>query len=76
MVLFKIKVSGRNIKETALRNYFIKVTARPSFTRLRVKPYLGNEEQKLLFLVTSQSDVHIDFDFARPFFRVPDRGAN
>ena len=27
------------------------------------KPYLGNKEQKWLFLVVSLSDVHIDFDF-------------
>ena len=31
-----MKVNARNIKETALAKYFIKVTARPSFTRLRV----------------------------------------
>ena len=31
----KKKKSG-NIKETALARYFIKVTARPSFMRLRV----------------------------------------
>ena len=30
MILFEIKVFGRNIKETKLRRYFIKVTARPS----------------------------------------------
>ena len=36
MVLFQIKVFGRNIKETALARYFIKVTAHPSFKRLRV----------------------------------------
>ena len=34
----------------------------------------SNKEQKWLFLVVSLSDVHIDFDFARPFFLcVPDR---
>ena len=32
------------------------------------KPYLGNREQKWLFLVVSLSDVHTDFDFARLFF--------
>ena len=32
------------------------------------KPYLGNKEQKLLFLVISQSDVHTDFGFSRTFF--------
>ena len=36
VILFQIKVFGRNIKETALTRYFIKVTARPSFIRLRV----------------------------------------
>ena len=35
-ILFQINVFGRNIKETTLAKYFIKVTARPSFTRLRV----------------------------------------
>ena len=33
-ILFQIKVFGRNIKETTLARYFIKVTGRPSFTRL------------------------------------------
>ena len=33
--LFQIKVNARNIKETALAMYFIKVAACPSFTRLR-----------------------------------------
>ena len=36
MILFQIKIYGRNIKETTLARYFIKVTARPSFTQLRV----------------------------------------
>ena len=36
VILFQIKIFGRNIKETTLGKYFIKVTARPSFTRLRV----------------------------------------
>ena len=36
VILFQIKVFGRNIKETKLARYFIKLTARPSFTRLRV----------------------------------------
>ena len=30
------------------------------------KPYIDNKEQKLLFLVVSQSEVHFDFDFAFP----------
>ena len=34
VILFQIKVFGRNIKETTLARYVIKVTARPSFTRL------------------------------------------
>ena len=33
-----------------------------------LKPYLGNKEQKLLFLVVSQLDLGIDFVFARPLF--------
>ena len=36
MILFQMKVFGRNIKETTLARYFIKVTARPSFKQLRV----------------------------------------
>ena len=36
VILFQIKVFGRNIKETTLARCFIKVTARPSFTRLGV----------------------------------------
>ena len=35
MILFQIIVFGKNIKETTPARYFIKVTARPSFTRLR-----------------------------------------
>ena len=35
VILFQIKVNVRNIKETTLARYFIKVTARPSFARLR-----------------------------------------
>ena len=48
-----------------------------------LKPYLGNKEQKLLFLVASQLDLRIDFVFARPlfffnfvFFCKPERLAN
>ena len=36
LILFQIKVFARNIKETTPARYFIKVTARPSFRRLRV----------------------------------------
>ena len=36
MILFQIKAFARNISETTLARYFIKVTARPSFTQLRV----------------------------------------
>ena len=32
VVLFQIKVLGRNIKETKLEKYFINVTDHPSFT--------------------------------------------
>ena len=35
VVLLQIKVFGRNIKETGLTRYFMKVTVRPSFTQLR-----------------------------------------
>ena len=35
------------------------------------KCYLGNKEQKSMFLVVSRSDVHIDFDFACPFVPCP-----
>ena len=37
MILFQIKVFVRNIKETTLAKYFIKVTARPSLKRLSHK---------------------------------------
>ena len=36
VILFQIKVNTRNIKETKLARCFIKVTASPNFTRLRV----------------------------------------
>ena len=36
VILFQIKVFGRNIEESMLARYFKKVTKRPSFTRLRV----------------------------------------
>ena len=36
MFLFQIKVFARTIKETTLARYFIRVTTRPSFKRLRV----------------------------------------
>ena len=36
VILFQIKLLVRNIKETMLARYFIKVTTRPSFTRFRV----------------------------------------
>ena len=36
LILFQIKVFTGNIKETTLARYFIKVTERPSFRRLRV----------------------------------------
>ena len=36
VILFQIKVFSRNIRETTLATYVIKVTVRPSFTRLSV----------------------------------------
>ena len=36
VILFEIKVYDRNIKETTLVRYFIKVIAPPSFTQLRI----------------------------------------
>ena len=36
VILFQIKTFGRNMKETTLARYYIKVTTRSSFTRLRV----------------------------------------
>ena len=36
MILLQIKVFARNIKEAMLARYSIKITARPSFVRLRV----------------------------------------
>ena len=38
------------------------------------KSYLSSKEQKLLFLVVSQSEVQINFDFALPFFLSPRSG--
>ena len=35
-ILLQIRGNARGIKETTLARYFIKVTARPSFTQLRV----------------------------------------
>ena len=35
-ILFQVKVFGEKIKKTTLANYFTKVTARPTFTWLRV----------------------------------------
>ena len=35
VILFQIKVFGRNIKETTLARYLIKVTEYRSFTRLK-----------------------------------------
>ena len=32
------------------------------------KPYFGTKEQKLFFLVVSQSDLRFEFDFANPVF--------
>ena len=37
------------------------------------KSYLGNKEQKLLFLVVSQLDLPIEIDFAPVFFACPIR---
>ena len=35
VIFFQIKVFDRNVKETTLARYFIRLTARPSFMRLR-----------------------------------------
>ena len=35
------------------------------------KCYLGNKEQKAMFLVVSRSDVHFSFEYT--FFYMPDR---
>ena len=53
-------------------------TARASLQKLLMElqwkwslmSYLSNKEQKWTFLNVSRSDMHIDFDFARPFFCV------
>ena len=37
VILFQIELFNRNIKEATLPRYFIKVIARPTFTRLRVR---------------------------------------
>ena len=39
VILFQTKLFARNIKETTLVRYFIKITARPSFTQLSVIRY-------------------------------------
>ena len=36
VILFQIKLNARNTKEAMLARHFTKVTARPSFTRLKV----------------------------------------
>ena len=36
VILFQTKVFAGNVKETTLATYFVKATARPSFTQLRV----------------------------------------
>ena len=36
LILFQTKDFAKNIKETTLAKYFIKITARPSFRQLRV----------------------------------------
>ena len=43
VVLFQIKVFRRNIKETTLARFFIKVTAHSSFTRLRVTKRINRD---------------------------------
>ena len=36
VILFQTKVFGKNIKETTVARYFMKVTVRSSFTRLKL----------------------------------------
>ena len=46
-----------------------KVSLQKIFDRITIKscmPYIGNKEQKWLFLVFPLSDMYIDFDFAPP----------
>ena len=51
------------------KNYWWNYNKNESF-----KPYLGNKEQKWLFLVVFLSDVHINYYFARTlFFGMPNR---
>ena len=57
VILFQIKLFARNIKETMLARYFIKVTARPSFTQLRVIRRIENMLQR--FSVVSPSYLNL-----------------
>ena len=41
VILFQIKANAKNIKETTLAKYYIKVTPRPSFTQLRVIKWIN-----------------------------------
>ena len=62
VILFQIKVFGRNINATALSRYLIKVTARSSSTRLRV---LGQS------LNTKIENVLQRFSYISFFFKSP-----
>ena len=42
VILFQINVFARDIKENMLVRYFVKETAHPSFTRLRVIRQINN----------------------------------
>ena len=57
MILFQIKVYGRNIKGTTVAKYFIKVTARSSFTRLRVICRINRSHQILKWKISYKDSV-------------------
>ena len=57
VILFQIKVFGRYIKETTLIRYFIKVTARPSFTRLKVIRWINRVHEISKWKISYENSV-------------------
>ena len=47
VILFQIKIFGKKIKEAYLVMYFIKITAYPSFARLRIIRRINKVHQTL-----------------------------
>ena len=57
MILIQIKIFGRNIKEATLAKYFIKVTAHPSFTRLKILRQINRVHQISKWKVSQENSV-------------------